>query len=106
MNQIVDIPLSEAPPEAELARDVCDDRGNCLVTAGARLTPKIVERLRSREVKTVPVLLKVELSAEQVAVRRKEIEEQLDSRFRQVAADPLMVKFKSILLAYRLRELE
>ena len=106
MRVVKEIPLSELPDTARLARDVLDAKGRCLLSAGSVLTEAAREPLRRRGITSVFVEVIETLTPEQLAQNAAQIKAAVMRRFRTGDDAPGLVKLRDLILAYRLSLLE
>ena len=106
MHTIKEIPLTELPGTARLARAVLDAKGRCLLAAGSVLTEAARELLQRRGVESVYVEVVEALTSEQSAQAAEQIRTAVMRRFRASGDDPGLVKLRDLMLDYRLSSLE
>ncbi|MCW8918797.1 MAG: hypothetical protein OQL08_08290 [Gammaproteobacteria bacterium] len=102
MMRIEQRPLAQVAAGEVVAADVVDGQGNMLLGAGGVVNARILEQLARRGVVSLPLLVEVALSAEEVAARRAALEAQLDEQFACVRGQPLMEQLLQTVLRYRL----
>lgn len=102
MMRIEQRPLAQVAAGEVVAADVVDGQGNMLLGAGGVVNARILEQLTRRGVVSLPLLVEVTLSAEEVAARRVALEAQFDERFACVRGQPLMEQLLQTVLRYRL----
>jgi len=101
----LNIPLSDAEEGMELATDVIDAKGVCLISAGTALSASSISGLQKRNIETIGVYKFEQLTDEQRDEKRKAIEQQLDHCFSKVIDQPAMQQLKQILLEHKSRDL-
>ena len=105
MKQHESINLTECNEGVQLAEAVIDQQGMLLVAEGTILNDKLIQRLASKNIVTICVVVDEQLSDEEKNVRHQQIEEQLNKRFRKVISNPLMQQLRDALISYRSGEL-
>lgn len=100
------ISLGDAEPGMTLAAPLCDNAGNILLAAGTELSGDLLASLKRRGVNQLQVVRKETLSEAQLAQRRDELTARIDFLFRHGGNNPLMGELRTVVLDYRLEELQ
>ncbi len=101
----INIPLSDAEEGMELAEDVIDKKGVCLISTGTSLSISSINGLQKRNIKTISVYKLEELTDKQRKKKRKKIKQELDHCFSKVIDQPVMQELKQILFEHKCRDL-
>lgn len=105
MKRIIEIALSDAEEGMQLANDVVDAKGVCLLAGGTALSLASINVLQRRGIETVSTYQLELLTDEQRQKKRQEIEQQLDHCFSKVIEEPFMESLKQIFMDYRCKDL-
>ena len=105
MKQHESIKLTECSEGVQLAEAVIDEKGMLLVAEGTILNDKLIQRLVSKNIDTICVMVDEQISDEEKNLRRQQLEEQITKRFRKVISEPLMLAFRDALINYRSEDL-
>ena len=85
------VPLDKAKDGMKLAGDVMDSAGNMLMKAGTVLNAAAIERLKARNIMNLSVEeVPSNLTPEQKAQKKAEVEAELAAMFADVRSQPLM----------------
>lgn len=106
VKKFVEYELAQAPVDSAVGVDILDSRGQLLMPADAILSQQAIDRLTTREIKTVTIVEQEEMTEEQLAVLVEEIENTINHRFRNSHEIPLMEDLRKALINYRIKELE
>ncbi|ROR32715.1 hypothetical protein [Inmirania thermothiophila] len=101
MRDVRQVPLEEVPEGAELAAEVLDDEGRCLLGAGAFLGRDVIEGLARRGVRAVSIYVEAELDEAGLAARREAVAERVAHLFRGLPEDGAAGELRRAVLAYR-----
>ena len=105
MKNRITIDLSAATEGMQLATDAIDEKGVCLIVAGASLTEASIKGLAKRNIQNIEIYQQEQLTPEQAQQRRAEIQQQLDYCFSKTQSTPLMSDLKQMLYNYRTLDL-
>ena len=105
MKENIQILLTDAKEGMQLAEDVVDSKGVCLMTSGSELSESKINVLKKRAIETINVFKYDELSDEEREKMILEIKQQLQLAFSKTQEEPLMQDLKQIVFDYRIREL-
>ncbi len=105
MKHKITIELPSAIEGMQLATDAIDDKGVCLIVAGATLTEASIQGLAKRNIKSIEIYQQEQLTPKQAQQRRAEIKTQLDYCFSKTQSKPLMSDLKQIFYNYRTLDL-
>ena len=98
------INLDECTDGMRLADGVIDENGMMLVSADTPINDKLLAKLANLGVENVTIIVEEQLSDEEKLRLQKEIEEQVNDRFRNVADNPLMQQLRDAIIQFRIDE--
>ncbi len=98
------IALADVTVGVQLAADVTDEKGHCLVPSGTVVTERLLEQLGRHGVSEVAVAA-APMSEEERRAARDAVTQRLERRFGLVKDDPLMAELYRLVLNYRTKDL-
>lgn len=105
MKNIIKIDIENAETDMQVASDVLDKQGVCLLTTGSVLTSSLISSLKKRDIKNIYIYEYVALTEEQANSLIMNINKELDYSFSHLGNFQLLNDLKQVFLDFRVREI-
>ena len=106
MKKIITIDMENAETGMQLASDVIDKLGVCLLPIGSVLTIGVIDGLKKRNIQQISIYENITLSPEQALEIKAGIKKELDLKFKYLVDFPAMIQLKQVFFNFRVKNID